>query len=139
MSKIKCQVTVFFEEPFWIGVYERIAENKLEVCKVTFGAEPKDYEVYEFFMKNWKTLCFSPSVIGESRQESKINHKRMQRLIKKRISSHGIGTKSQNALKLQQEEGKLARKKASRAQKEEEQQRQFEIRQNKHKNKHRGH
>ena len=28
-----------------MGVFERVSEGKLSVCKVTFGAEPKDYEV----------------------------------------------------------------------------------------------
>ena len=42
MDKVSGRLTVFFEEPFWIGVFERISEGKLSVCKVTFGAEPKD-------------------------------------------------------------------------------------------------
>ena len=44
MDKVSGRLTVFFEEPFWIGVFEHISEKKLSVCKVTFGAEPKDYE-----------------------------------------------------------------------------------------------
>ena len=41
------RLTIFFEEPFWIGVFERISDGKLSVCKVTFGAEPKGYEIPE--------------------------------------------------------------------------------------------
>ena len=44
MDKSSAKLTVFFEEPFWVGVFERISDEKLSVCKVTFGAEPKDYE-----------------------------------------------------------------------------------------------
>ena len=44
-------LTVFFEEPFWVGVFERVSGGKLSVCKVTFGAEPKDYETYDFVLK----------------------------------------------------------------------------------------
>lgn len=44
-------ITVLFEEPFWIGILERKIDGKLSVCKVIFGAEPKDYEVYEFLLK----------------------------------------------------------------------------------------
>ena len=44
---MKCSLTILFEDPFWIGLYERFDEDKYEVCKITFGAEPKDYEVYE--------------------------------------------------------------------------------------------
>ena len=43
-----CQssLTILFEAPFWIGLYERADSGKYEVCKITFGSEPKDYEVY---------------------------------------------------------------------------------------------
>lgn len=40
---MKACLTVYFEDPFWVGVFERIDDGKLSVCKVTFGAEPKDY------------------------------------------------------------------------------------------------
>ena len=48
---IKSSFTVMFEAPFWIGVYERFDEGYYEVCKITFGSEPKDYEVYDFLLK----------------------------------------------------------------------------------------
>lgn len=37
----KCQgrLTVYFEDPFWVGVFERIENGKLSAAKVTFGAE----------------------------------------------------------------------------------------------------
>ena len=54
-------LTVFFENPFWVGVYERIDGDRYEVCKITFGAEPKDYEVWDFLLKNWSKLKFSPT------------------------------------------------------------------------------
>ena len=47
MDKVNGKLTVFFEEPFWVGIFERIEDGKLSVAKVTFGAEPKDYEVQE--------------------------------------------------------------------------------------------
>ena len=56
------KLTVFFEDPFWIGVFERIERRKLSVCKVVFGPEPKDYEVWEYLLKNYSRLRFSPSV-----------------------------------------------------------------------------
>ena len=47
MDKTNGKLTVYFEEPFWVGVFERIEDGKLSVAKVIFGAEPKDYEVQE--------------------------------------------------------------------------------------------
>ena len=57
MDKVSVKLTVFFEEPFWRGVFERISEGELAVCKVTFGAEPKDYEVYDLMLE--KLLSFT--------------------------------------------------------------------------------
>ena len=38
-------LTVYFDDPFWVGVFERMDGGKLSACKVTFGAEPKDYDM----------------------------------------------------------------------------------------------
>lgn len=129
---------ILFEDPFWIGLYERFDEDKYEVCKITFGAEPKDYEVYEFLLKNWGKLQFSPPIKTELAEERKINPKRMQREINNHLQNRGIGTKAQQALKLQHEQNKLARKTKSREQREAEQERQYALRQEKKKAKHRG-
>ena len=50
MDRASGKLTVFFEEPFWVGVFERVTDGQMSVCKVTFGAEPKDYEVLEFIL-----------------------------------------------------------------------------------------
>ena len=138
MQKTESRLTVFYEDPFWVGVYERVSEGKMEVCKVTFGAEPKDGEVYEYFINNFNGLCFSPPVKDEQTSESNINPKRMQREISKQLETRGVGTKSKQALKLQQEAGKLARKENSKQRKEEKKQLKFELRQQKQKEKHKG-
>ena len=62
MDKANGKLTVYFEEPFWVGVFERIEDGKLSVAKVTFGAEPKDYEVQEYIQKCYFSLKFSPVV-----------------------------------------------------------------------------
>ena len=83
-------------------------------------------------------MKFSPAV-DIVVKESKKNPKRLQRDAKKMIMDNGIGTKSQQALKLQQEQNKVERKIKSREQKEAEVLRQFELKQQKKKEKHRGH
>ncbi|MBS6202068.1 MAG: YjdF family protein [Ruminococcus bicirculans] len=135
---IKSSFTILFENPFWIGLYERIDGDKYEVCKITFGAEPKDYEVYDFLLKNWHKLKFSPPVKADKIEEHKINPKRMQREINSQLENKGIGTKAQRALKLQHEQTKIERKTKSREQKDAEKERQFALRQEKKKAKHRG-
>lgn len=138
MDKASGKLTVYFEEPFWVGVFERIEDGKLSVAKVTFGAEPKDYEVQEYIQKYYFSLKFSPTV-DIVVKDIKRNPKRMQREAKKQMQETGIGTKSQQALKLQQEQNKQERKVRSREKKEADELRMFELKQQKKREKHRGH
>ena len=138
MDRISGKLTIYFEDPFWVGVFERIENRKLSVAKVTFGAEPKDYEVLEFINRNYYHLQFSPAVETVVK-DTKKNPKRAQRDAKKQTLETGIGTKSQQALKLQLEQNKQERKVRSREQREAESQRLFELKQMKKKEKHRGH
>jgi len=137
MGEIIGKLTVYFDDPFWVGVFERIENEKLSVCKVTFGAEPKDYEVLEFVLRNYSQLKFGPSVDVEVRKEAK-NPKRKQREARNQSAQYSIGTKSQQALQQQREENKLMRKAISKQKKEAEKQRQYDLKQQKRKEKHKG-
>lgn len=41
LISVSGKLTVFFEDPFWVGVFERVSEGKLSACKVTFGADAR--------------------------------------------------------------------------------------------------
>ena len=138
MGKTSGKLTVYFEEPFWVGVFERVDNNKLSVCKVTFGAEPKDYEIWEFILKHYYDLKFSPAVETAIKQSAD-NPKRRSRKARKQVENTGIGTKSQQALKLQQEESKAERRQISKEQRDAEKQKQFELKKQKRREKHKGH
>ena len=138
MDRICGRLTVFFEDPFWVGVFERVEYRKLSVAKVTFGAEPKDYKVLELINRNYYHLQFSPAVETVVKDTRK-NPKRAQRDAKKQTLETGIGTKSQQALKLQQERNKQERKVRSRERRETENRRLFELKQIKKREKHKGH
>ncbi len=137
MSNLEGKLTVFFEEPFWVGAFERTENGKLSVSKVMFGAEPKDCEVYEFILKHYNDLKFGPEVESE-KKKSKANPKRMRRGIKKEMSKEGVGTKSQQALKLMYEESKSERQNKSREERESEAKRLYELKRQKKKEKHKG-
>lgn len=137
MDKASGTLKVFFEDPFWIGVFERVEEDRLSVCKVTFGAEPKNVEILAWILKNYYQLRFSPAV-ADVVKERRQNPKRMQREVKKQLEHVDMGTKSQQALKLQHEQMKLERKAVSKEMRETERQRQFELKQQKKKEKHKG-
>lgn len=137
MDCITARLTVFFEEPFWVGVFERQTAGKLTACKVTFGVSPSDGEVYAYFLRNWRTLRFSPPIDGQTVRYVR-NPKRMQRLAGREITQ-GIGTKAQQALQMQREQNKRERLERSRQQKEAEAERRFAIKQQKRREKHKGH
>jgi len=139
ISQIK--LTVLFNDPFWIGVFELIENAEYKVCKVTFGSEPREDEILEFILKRSYSLNFS-NPISDSKNtfvEKKLNPKKMQRKIQQETASKGIGTKAQIALKLQHEQCKVERKKKSKEQKELEKQTKFDLKQKKRLEKHKGH
>lgn len=138
MNRSSVTLTVLFDAPFWVGIFERVENNKLTVAKVIFGAEPKDYEVYDFILKNFYRLKFSPSLVIENYRTFE-NPKRKQRAARKQMQKTGIGTKSQQDLQLQLEARKIKLKNFSKVQQAALKQHQFELKKQKHKEKHRGH
>lgn len=135
---VSVSITVMFEEPFWIGLYERVSDGEYSVCKITFGAQPKEYEVYELLLRDWRKLHFSPPQAAESAPERRLNPKRMQRQIRASLENTGIGTKAQQALSRQREENKIERKRRSRELTDAENERKYALRRAKKKAKHRG-
>ncbi|MCT4509095.1 MAG: YjdF family protein [Tepidibacter sp.] len=137
--KVSTKLTVLFENPFWIGIFERTYNEKYEVSRIVFGPEPKDYDIYEFILQEFKNIRFSKPINADKKTDKRINPKRLQRKIKKDVSDNGIGTKAQLAIKLQHEANKIEKKKKSKEKKEEERRKQFELKQKKKKEKHKGH
>ena len=86
-------LTVLFQDPFWVGIYERREGRTYQVCKITFGAEPKDYEVYAFLLEHWRHLPFSPSMEAAAPEERRINPKRMQRQIHRSLQNTALAQK----------------------------------------------
>ena len=54
------RLTILFDDPFWIGLYEREDGTEYSVCRIVFGAEPRDQAVYAYLLEHWRTLRFSP-------------------------------------------------------------------------------
>ncbi len=139
MEDCAAKFTVLFSDPWWVGIYERTSGGRYEVCKITFGPEPRDCEVYDFLLENWRRLEFGPSIPSERPDaEKRVNPKRMQRQAREEMRS-GVGTKAQQALALQREQGKRERRELTRAQRQAESDRQYALRREKRKAKHRGH
>ena len=138
MDKISGKLTIFHDGTFWIGVFEREEGDKLSVCKVTFGAEPREADVFEFVINHYYDLEFSMEIEVKKKRKAD-NPKRRSREARKQLAGSGIGTKSQQALQLQREQLKTEKKKNSKEQREAEKERRFELKQKKRKEKQKGH
>lgn len=137
MDRVSVTLTVFFQEPFWVGIWERTERGELSVCRVVFGAEPGEREIEDFLGKNYFRLRFSPAV-KTAAKERRRNPKRLQREVRRMLAAEGVGRKSWQALKLQQEQNKAERKKTDRERRESEERCRFEKKQQRKKEKHRG-
>lgn len=138
MSEYRSMLQVYFEEPFWVGLFQRWDGDGLCVSKVTFGAEPRDQEIYLFLQTHYLSLSFSPAV-ADTAPATHSNPKRRQRAALRALMRAGAGTKSQQALKLQQEQSKADRKQRQRFQKEADDALRYQKKQQKKKARHRGH
>ena len=137
MDEVTVSFSVYFEGPFWIGIVERVWKEHLAVCKITFGSEPGEYEIFGFLLTQYYRLQFSPAVTAEKTGRIK-NPKRRQREARRMLENVCIGTKAQEALKLQHSQIQTERKSQTRKEREEEKQLAFERKQQKKKEKHRG-
>ena len=133
------KLTIYFEDPFWVGIFEREDEAGYCVSRIIFGAEPKDSELYEYIRREYRNLDFGQPIQNQVEIIRKKNFKRMQRDVRKEIYEHGVGTKAQQAMKLQMEIHKKERDAKSRERREQEKILKFQLKQEKKKEKHRGH
>lgn len=139
MRTATCRITVYFDDPFWAMLYEREGEGWYEASRTVFGAEPKDCDVYAFLLQNWRWLRFSPPVQAGERTHRPDNPKRRQRAARRAVKQAGMGTKAQQALAAQREQGKQACRVRTREEKEREAEERYEKHRQKRREKHEGH
>ncbi len=138
VESVSEELTVFFEDPFWVGVFERVSDGRLSVAKITFGAEPQEADVYRFVLDRFDDLRFSRAVATAER-EKKINPKKARRDVRKKMSEKGVGTKAQQAIKAQREQNKLEKEVRQRERRKADAEKRFEMKQQKKAEKHKGH
>ena len=136
--RVSSSLTVYHDGQFWVGMFERVEDGKLSVCRVVFGAEPSNEDVQELICERWGELRFTRPVAHEEIPGQASNPKRRQREAAKAMRSRGPSTKAQQALSEEREAAAQQRKADTRDRRESEKQRRFEQRQHKRKEKHRG-
>jgi hypothetical protein len=139
MDVLHIDLTVLFEEPFWVGIFERHDAEGYAVARWVFGSEPNGPEVYDVILNQFNALQFSAPLRDAESIIHKTNFKRAQRAAKESVNLRGISTKAQEARRLDLEKHKAERKPQSKQEREAEAQHKFELRQIKKKEKHRGH
>lgn len=133
-------LTVYFEDPFWVGVVEWLSAGELRAARQIFGGEPSPGEVHEFVLRDLARLLDRPAVALEvapvpARAPSP---KRAAREAARTVSARGASTRSQQALQLQLEQHKRERQRHSRAERDAEAERRRQIKLQKAKARHRG-
>ena len=139
MNTSRASLTVCFEPPFWVALYQREEGRGVQVCRVTFGAAPRDQQVLDYFSSHFRALAFSPAVAGGPAQNRAVNPKRARREARRAVQPTGTGTKAQQALQLQREQMKTQRTVQSKERREAQRERKLALRQEKRREKRKGH
>ena len=131
--------TVFFDDPFWVGLFESRDEGSVKYARVVFGKEPTDAELHEYLLKNFTRLKFSEALPAEEERKSLKNPKRRQREVNRELHNNTVVKKSWEAARLATEQGlKKIKREDKKALKEEQDKLKFSLKQEKRKEKHRG-
>lgn len=117
---ILVKLTVFFEDPYWVGVVEVQGADGLKAGRHVFGAEPSLQEVWEYVMNDLPALVerLSCSVPAARLPVKSVNPKRLARQAARESRSRGVSTQSQEALRLELEKSKKQRACRSKEQRE---------------------
>lgn len=140
MASIKA--TIFFEKRFWVGTFERTDKEGYAVARHIFGGEPSDSEVHEFVLNHYQELKF-----GQAKdihiQIQRMNPKRLSREVRKEMKkmkeTAEPSSLAQDYMREEIEKNKKIRKSISSAEKQARKDEQFTLKQEKRKQKHRGH
>ncbi len=132
----KC--TIFFEDPYWVAVFERMDESGYAAARFVFGSEPTEAELHQFAIQHFHTLSFSQSMKIPDMNEGEMGYKRRQRQVRQHMQQEGVGTYAQRALQAERERMKQVRQEESREEIEARKREKFLLKQAKKKEKHRG-
>ena len=137
---MQTRLTLYFEDPFWVGVFERQWDGHVQAARVVFGSEPSDAEVYAWLLENHARLDFGMPVADDvGLGAAHANPKRRLREAQRQLAARGTGTKAHEAMRLVIEARKSDRVERRRMRRDEEAARKFAERTEKRKRKHRGH
>lgn len=135
--------TVSLNGALWVALFEQSDGDKKAVARHVFGKEPSDPELYEFILAHYRDLKFSVPHDFKLIIKRK-NPQRVQREVRRemaKLKSAGAPKESfaQEIMRKELEERKKTRKITSKVEREKLNKEKFAQRQEKRKEKHRGH
>ena len=110
----------------------------MQVAKVTFGTEPSDQMVLHWILRQFHLLVFSPAVAIKARPKA-MRFKRRMRLARQESQAKGVGTKAMQAISKQHEARKNQQTALARQERQRKAAKKYALKQQKRKEKHRGH
>ncbi len=132
-------LTVFFEDPFWVGVVEWEG-GELRAVRYVFGSALAPGELEQFVLHRVFVLLSRPLVAAETSAPARpANPKRATRAAARALAQRGASSKAHEALRLQTEQNKQERSARSKTARDAETARKRQIKVAKAKQRHRGH
>ncbi|HEX7555131.1 MAG TPA: YjdF family protein [Leptolinea sp.] len=133
------KLTVLFDPPYWVGIFEKIENDQIQAARFVFGAEPTEPQLLKFALKEYTSLQFSPPVpIGQVKYHP-VNFKRKMREIRAQMETQPRSTHAQEVLQQELENRAVIRKKNSKEDRIQLEDRKFKLRKDRKAEKHRGH
>ena len=124
------RLTVEFSPPWWVGTLERWEDDRYEVGRVVFGAEPTEPEVLLWVLHRLSRLRTTPAMEAPARRPEAQNPKQQQRPAGKRAwAAAAAGREAEKQTRRQQTAEE--RREAAREQ--------YRLHRQKRQQKHRGH
>ena len=113
--------TVYFDDPYWVGIFELTVDECYSIARVVFGAEPSDAQILEYLSKNYPNqVRFTTSSEAQiQKPKNYVNPKRKQREAAQLLAQNGSSTKAQEALQQAYESRKQERQQEQKLLKEE--------------------
>lgn len=136
---MEAKLSVFFESPFWVAIFERVDERGYSTARHVFGAEPSTAELYLFLMNSYDRLNFTEYCAEKAFTRQQVNPKRMQREINRSQREGGRCKWAYNELKRQYEEQKREAGVSKKELKVEMERQKFILKEQKRKKRRRGH
>src|SRR5690349_17051646 len=97
-------MTVYFDDPFWVGVLELLDGDEVRATRHVFGAEPTDAELYQFLLRHGGALLTnaqeSPAVpVAKVPPAGTRNPKRAARAAARAAAESRPSTAAQDAMR----------------------------------------